>query len=112
VYMHVDGSLNVTGKWKANVSVSTGNCKSHKSLNPLKYEACAKLNPFEITANGSVVLHGRTYSIDVTISDKSRTQALMPMHRSLSIAACVTRLLTNGVSGINQGWFHRFIVAN
>jgi len=63
MYMHVDGSLNVSDKWKANVSVSAGNCKSHKSLNPFKYEACAKLKPFEITANGSVVLQGRTFSM-------------------------------------------------
>ena len=63
MYMHVDGSLNVSDKWKANVSVSAGNCQSHKSLNPFKYEACAKLKSFEITANGSVVLQGRTFSM-------------------------------------------------
>jgi len=63
MYMHVDGSLNVSDTWTANVSVSAGNCQSHKSLNPFKYEACAKLKSFEITANGSVVLQGRTFSM-------------------------------------------------
>lgn len=62
MYMHVDGSLNVSDKWKADVSVSAGNCKSHKSLNPFKYEACASLKSFEITGNGSVTLQGRTFS--------------------------------------------------